>query len=93
MTGDQHAGENLTKLLKKRSTQLGAPIQMCDALSRNTSKEFETILSNCLVHYPEYMSMWSSTERHLNSHPSLFAGDRGDLHLAPQIPQPLSNTE
>ena len=50
MTGNRHAGENLTDLLKKRSTQLGAPIQMCDALSRNSSKEFETILSNCLVH-------------------------------------------
>jgi len=50
MTGNRHAGENLTELLKKRSTQLGAPIQMCDALSRNVSKEFETILSNCLVH-------------------------------------------
>jgi len=50
MTGNRHAGENLTELLKKRSTQLGAPIQMCDALSRNAPKEFETILSNCLVH-------------------------------------------
>ena len=50
VTGNQHAGENLTELLKKRSTQLGAPIQMCDALSRNTSKEFETIVSNCMVH-------------------------------------------
>jgi transposase len=50
MTGNRHAGENLTKLLKKRSSQLGSPIQMCDALSRNTSKEFETIVSNCLVH-------------------------------------------
>lgn len=49
-TGNRHAGENLTELLKKRSTQLGAPIQMCDALSRNTSKEFDTIVSNCLVH-------------------------------------------
>jgi transposase len=50
MTGNQHAGENLTELLKKRSAQLGAPIQMCDALSRNTSKEFEAIVSNCLTH-------------------------------------------
>jgi len=50
MTGNRHAGENLTELLKKRSTKLGAPIQMCDALSRNTSKEFKTIVSNCLVH-------------------------------------------
>jgi len=50
MTGNRHAGENLTELLKKRSTALCSPIQMCDALSRNVSKEFETIVSNCLVH-------------------------------------------
>ena len=50
MTGNRHAGENLTELLKRRSTQLGAPIQMRDALSRNTSKQFDTIVSNCLVH-------------------------------------------
>ena len=29
---------------------MAPPIQMCDALSRNTSKEFETILANCLTH-------------------------------------------
>ena len=49
-TGRNHAGENLTEVLKQRNSGLGAPIQMCDALSRNQSKEFETILSNCLVH-------------------------------------------
>jgi transposase len=50
MTDNRHAGENLTELLKRRSIQLAAPIQMCDAVNRNASKEFETILSNCLVH-------------------------------------------
>ena len=49
-TGRNHAGENLTEVLRQRNAGLGAPIQMCDALSRNQSKEFETILSNCLVH-------------------------------------------
>jgi transposase len=49
-TGDRHAGENLTELLKRRASGLAPPIQMCDALSRNVSKEFETILANCLVH-------------------------------------------
>jgi transposase len=49
-TGQKHAGENLTDLLKQRQTELDPPIQMCDALSRNTSKEFKTILANCLVH-------------------------------------------
>ena len=49
-TGDQHAGENLNDLLKRRATGLSPPIQMCDALSRNVSQDFQTILSNCLVH-------------------------------------------
>ncbi len=49
-TGRQHAGENMTDLLKLRPQDLGPPIQMCDALSRNTSNEFETILANCLTH-------------------------------------------
>lgn len=49
-TGDQHAGENLNDLLKRRATGLAPPIQMCDALSRNVSQDFQTILANCLVH-------------------------------------------
>jgi len=49
-TGNRHAGENLTELLKRRATGLAPPIQMCDALSRNASKDFETILAHCLVH-------------------------------------------
>jgi 5S rRNA maturation endonuclease (ribonuclease M5) len=35
-TGRQHAGENLRDVLQHRVAELGAPIQMCDALSRNT---------------------------------------------------------
>ncbi|MDZ4165667.1 MAG: IS66 family transposase [Smithellaceae bacterium] len=49
-TGQKHAGENMTDLLKQRQVELDPPIQMCDALSRNVPKEFETILANCLVH-------------------------------------------
>lgn len=49
-TGNQHAGENLSDVLKLRSSTLGAPIQMCDALSRNIPKDFETIVANCLTH-------------------------------------------
>ena len=49
-TGQKHAGENLADLLKKRQTDMAKPIQMCDALSRNTTNEFETILANCLTH-------------------------------------------
>ena len=49
-TGNQHAGKNLTDLLALRKTGLAPPIQMCDALSRNASKDFETIMANCLAH-------------------------------------------
>jgi hypothetical protein len=49
-TGNQHAGENLADVLKLRPTALGAPIHMCDALSRNIPKDFKTILVNCLTH-------------------------------------------
>jgi transposase len=49
-TGRNHAGENITELLKKRYEGKDPPIQMCDALSRNIPKEFETILCNCLTH-------------------------------------------
>lgn len=49
-TGGNHAGENLDLLLKRRVAGLDKPIQMCDALSRNRSKEFEVLLANCLPH-------------------------------------------
>ena len=49
-TGPQHAGENLSDLLGKRSAECSAPIQMCDALSRNLPKALRTILANCLAH-------------------------------------------
>ena len=49
-TGRNHAGENMAELLKKRSSRLSPPIQMCDGLSRNIPKDFKTILSNCIAH-------------------------------------------
>ena len=49
-TGNKHAGENLADVLKHRASRLAAPIHMCDALSRNTSPDFEAILANCLAH-------------------------------------------
>ena len=49
-TGPKHAGDNLAQLLDQRASGLSPPIQMCDALSRNVPKEFETLLANCLVH-------------------------------------------
>lgn len=52
-TGREHAGESLAELLKER-TSAKPPLQMCDALSRNIPKEFETILGNCLTHARRY---------------------------------------
>ena len=49
-SGRQHAGENLSDVLKHRAVELDAPIQMCDGLSRNLPKELDTILSNCIAH-------------------------------------------
>jgi transposase len=52
-TGEQHAGENLADVLQRRTAELGAPIQMCDALSRNLPKlpqKLEIIVGHCLAH-------------------------------------------
>ena len=49
-TGHNHAGENMTEILAKRNDKLGPPIQMCDGLSRNIPKDFETILAACIAH-------------------------------------------
>ncbi len=49
-SGRKHAGENLCQVLAERATELEAPIQMCDALSRNMPRELKTILANCLAH-------------------------------------------
>jgi transposase len=50
VTGRRHAGENLADVLARRAAELAAPIQMCDALSRNLPAELQTILANCLSH-------------------------------------------
>lgn len=52
LTGWKHAGENLADVLKRRAAELEAPIQMCDALSRNSPKlpGVEVLLANCLAH-------------------------------------------
>jgi hypothetical protein len=49
-SGRQHAGENLSDVLKQRAAELTAPIQMSDGLSRNLPKDLETIIANCLAH-------------------------------------------
>ena len=52
-TGRKHAGENLADVLRQREAGLEAPIQMCDALSRNLPKlpaTLEIIVGHCLAH-------------------------------------------
>jgi transposase len=50
LSGHQHAGENLANVLRRRAAKLPAPIQMCDALSRNLPGELKTLLAHCLAH-------------------------------------------
>jgi transposase len=40
----------MADLLQQRHSDRSPPIQMCDALSRNTSEAFKSILANCLAH-------------------------------------------
>ena len=49
-TGKKHAGENLADVLALRAAALAAPIQMCDALSRNLPGELKTVVANCMAH-------------------------------------------
>lgn len=50
VTGRRHAGENLARILADRTADLGPPIQMCDALSRNLPKPLAVIVGHCLAH-------------------------------------------
>jgi transposase len=51
-TGWKHAGGNLAEVLKRRARELPPPIQMSDALARNTPKVegIELLQANCLAH-------------------------------------------
>jgi transposase len=49
-SGRQHAGENLDNLLDERDGALGAPVLMCDGLSRNEPAHHDVVLSNCTAH-------------------------------------------
>lgn len=61
-TGRQHAGENLNDILDMRDESLPVPIQACDALSRNTPKDHQTLQGNCNAHarrnFYEIVSCW-----------------------------------
>jgi len=55
-TGRRHAGENLAHVLARRAPGQTAPIQMCDALSRNLPKlpeKLAIILAHCNAQYLE----------------------------------------
>jgi len=45
-----HSGENMTKLLAKRSPETSPILRMCDALSSNLTVAFKEILCHCLAH-------------------------------------------
>jgi hypothetical protein len=62
-TGWKHAGENLADVLKRRVAELDAPIQMCDALSRNTPRlaGVEVLLANCMAHGRRQFCRWPRT--------------------------------
>jgi transposase len=83
ITGRQHAGENLADVLKQRGAGRSAPIQMCDALSRNTPKlspGVEILLANCLAHgrrqFVEVAQNFPEECRHvLESLGSVYAND------------------
>jgi transposase len=49
-TGRFHAGENLAELLIRRPATEEPVIQMCDAASRNSLNDADTILANCNAH-------------------------------------------
>lgn len=90
-TGGNHAGENLDLLLKHRSLDLDKPIQMCDALSRNFSKDFQVLLANCLPHGRRYFvdvaeNFPAQCQKVLESLGQVFKneGQARELNLGPQ---------
>ena len=63
-TGAKHAGENMAEVLKQRARGLPPPIQMCDALSRNTPNGgVEPLLANCSRTEDASLWKWQTTFR------------------------------
>ena len=50
LTSAKHAGENFNDVLTRRAAELGPPIRMADALSRNFVGDTEALDANCLTH-------------------------------------------
>ena len=60
-SGRKHAGENLKELLLRRAANRPAPIQMCDALSRNLPAGLATILCPTVwLMAGDSLSMWQT---------------------------------
>lgn len=68
-TGQNHAGENLERVLAHRSEELLAPIQMCDGIAANTTGNFESVLANCNAHarrkYVEVADNYPTETKHI----------------------------
>ncbi|MGM0490875.1 MAG: IS66 family transposase [Planctomycetota bacterium] len=68
-TGRQHAGENLTDVLRQRARALEPPIHVSDGLARNTPKELETLMAYCMTHARRYFvdvaEMFPDGSRHV----------------------------
>ena len=50
LTGRNHAGENLGRVLDRRAKGLPPPLQMCDGLPHNKPSEHATKMCHCNVH-------------------------------------------
>jgi transposase len=50
LTGRNHAGENLGRVLDRRAKGLPPPLQMCDGLKHNEPSKHATELCHCNVH-------------------------------------------
>jgi transposase len=90
-SGRRHAGENLADVLARRAEDLAAPIQMCDALSRNLPGELKTIVANCLSHgrrrFVEVMEHFPEPCRHvLEALKTVYHNDAlaRERHLSPE---------
>ena len=66
-TGPGHAGEHLAQILDQRQDPQ-PPIQMSDALARNTPGAHPTQAASCIPHYPESNLIWSHASVSTSSH-------------------------
>lgn len=89
-TGRSHAGERLAEVLAKRPAGLPPPTQMCDALDRNVPRDFETVLSNCLVHmrrqFVDVVESFPTEVRHV-------IDELAEVYRVDDVAKPLSSEQ